>query len=136
MTDLGMTGLFAALSASKASIMTVFGVLAVVSVVGLERFRAWLGRHSPEDKNARVYEIAAAVTVVFMVMLVMGGTDMAVEGKKFLNLSFGLFGVAGVAIVALLMRRFRLGLPLDDASELDDGEIDEDELRKMQAHDL
>ena len=131
MTDLGMTGLFGALSASKGSIITVFGVLAVATVASLERFRHWLSRHALEDKGSRVYEVAAILTIVFMVLVVMGGTDMAAEGKNFLNTSFVLFGVAGVAIVALLMRRFRRGEKL-----LDEPDIDEDELHRMNAHDL
>jgi hypothetical protein len=131
MTDLGMTGLFAALSASKLSVMIVFGVLAVATVGGLELFRAWLGRQPPEETASPVYDVAAFVTLAFMVLLVMGGTDMAAEGKTFLNVSFALFGAAGVVIVAFLLRRFRHGLPLPD-----DGDADEDELRRIDAHDL
>ena len=131
MTDLGMTGLFAALSASKLSVMIVFGVLAVATVGGLGLFRAWLGRQSPEDTASPVYDVAAFVTLAFMVLLVMGGTDMTAEGKTFLNVSFALFGAAGVMIVAFLLRRFRHGLPLTD-----EGDADEDELRRIDAHDL
>lgn len=131
MTDLGMTHIFAALSASKLSAMAVFGVLALLTVGGVEMFRVWLGRQPQEDKNSRIYEIAAVVTLGFMALLVMGGTDMANEGKHFLNTSFALFGVAGVVIVAALLRRFRHSLPLTDEDE-----IDEDERRRMDAHDL
>jgi hypothetical protein len=126
-----MTHLFGALSASKASIMVVFGVLGVLTVTGLELFRAWLGRKSPEDTVSPIYEIAATITLAFMVLVVLGGTDMVAEGKKFLNVSFVLFGVAGVAIIPMLLRRFRGGLPLTDESD-----IDEDELRRKDALDL
>jgi hypothetical protein len=116
------------LSQSKDTVMVVFGVLAVITVLGLEAFRKWLGRAPRQENAARANAIAAIVALVFLAKLVLGGAGLATEGKNFLDLSLLLFGIAGVTIVSSLMYRYHNGLSLADD--------DDEERRKMMAHDL
>jgi hypothetical protein len=123
-----MTHWMASLSQSKEAVMIIFGALMVITVVGLELFRKWLG-HAPRQENGgRANAIAAIVAIVFLAKLTLGGAGIATEGKNFLDLTFVLLGFAGIVIVSTLMYRYHNGLSLAD-------DVDE-ERRKMMAHDL
>jgi hypothetical protein len=115
-----MTDIMATLSHSRETTFAIFAGLAVFTVVGLQAFRAWVVRRNRSAKGPRA--IAAIVAIVFMAMLALGFGDMFWEGKKFLNLSFALFGVAGIGILAEVMWGFFGG--------------SDEELRRIDAHEL
>lgn len=123
-----MTHWMATLSQSKEAVLIIFGSLMVVTVLGLELFRKWLGHAPREENGARANAVAAIVGLVFLAKLVLGGAGLATEGKNFLDLTLLLLGFAGIMIVSTLMYRYHNGLSLAD---------DEDEeRRRMMAHDL
>lgn len=116
-----MTDWMATLSHSKFAVMIIFGACVLFAVGGPELLRARLGR------GGRAEAFAAAMALIFLAMLALGGADLAAHGKNFLNLAFALIGGTGALITATLVWRHRRGLPLMDAEE---------ERRRIAAHDL
>ena len=122
-----MTDWMATLSHSKIAVMIIFGICVVFTVGGLELLRMWLGRAPREERGGRGEAVAMPMALVFLAMLALGGADLAMHGKNFLNLAFALTGAAGIFILATLIWRYRRGLPLGDVEE---------ERRRIAAQDL
>jgi hypothetical protein len=122
-----MTDWMATLSHSKYAVMIIFGACTVLTVGGLELLRVWLGRAPREERGGRGETVATLMALVYLAMLALGGADLAMHGKNFLNLAFTLTGGSGVLILATFIWRYRRGLPLGDAEE---------ERRRIAAHDL
>jgi hypothetical protein len=117
----------ATLSHSKTAVMIIFGACVLFAVGGPELLRVWLGRAPREERRGRGETVAALMALVFLAMLALGGADLAMHGKNFLNLAFALTGAAGVVIIATMIWRYRRGLPLGNAEE---------EKRRIAAQDL
>lgn len=109
---------------SREAQAVVFVACITFTIVACEAFRWWLERGPVEGRRARANAIAAALSLVFLVMVIMGVADWVATKPRFLNLTLFLTGTVGLAIVLDLLVRFH-------ASKLDTREA-----RKIAAHDL
>jgi lipoprotein signal peptidase len=119
-----MSELAAALSSREGSAILFVGCT-VFAVISLTVFRGWLERGPRAEKSATANLIAAALGAIFAAMLAGGVADYVAAGAvNFLNLALFLTGAAGAGILAETIIGFHRGT------------LDNDELRRMAAHDL